>query len=125
MNAFGIVESIDNKASTAKVRVKRQTSCGGNCAACAACDVADTIAVAQNPCGAGVGDIVELSLQSGKVLFAAFLVYILPLVVAIIGYAVFEWAGAAAFFLLSFVGLYFGKKSWEKRLTSRITRILD
>ena len=83
----GIVEEING--STAKVRIQRMTSCGGNCGSCGGCD--NTIVVdAKNPIRAEKGDLVELEMSTKTVIGASFLAYVIPVVFLIIGYALGE-----------------------------------
>lgn len=85
MKQIGVVESING--SEAKVRVKRVSACGGNCAGCGgSCNAGDILITAENKAGAGAGDRVELEMPSSKALSAAAWVYVIPLVFFVIGY---------------------------------------
>lgn len=68
----------------------RESACSGDCHKCSGCGAAkETLIVrAENPIGAGVGDMVILSSDTGGVLKAAALVYALPLLLFFMGYAV-------------------------------------
>ena len=71
MKQKGVVKSV----------IRRKTACGDNCASCGACRMKFQTVTAQNPLGAASGDYVEIETDSKKVLFSAFLVYILPIMV--------------------------------------------
>ena len=79
----------------ASVSVERQTACGGNCASCGGCSYKNVLtAVAENSFGAKVGDKVTLRSRTKGVIGAAALVYLLPIVTFLIGYAVAAAFGA-------------------------------
>ena len=84
MKQIGIIVRQTRKKAT--VRVKRPTSCGENCAHCAGCPTTDQLVTAANPIGAPRGATVEIETPDRKVFFAAFLVYVLPLLFFIGGY---------------------------------------
>lgn len=86
MNAVGFVESVDGKYIT--VRITRESACGGSCSECGGCGGAERIVRAVNNAGAKEGCRVLMKMDTSKVLFAAFLVYILPLAVLFAAYAV-------------------------------------
>ena len=65
-----------------EVIVHRKTACGDNCASCSgACKMNFQSVTAKNTVGAKAGDSVLIEMDSKKVLFSAFLVYILPILV--------------------------------------------
>lgn len=71
----------------ASVRVAKKSACGENCAACGGgCVPGERVLSAKNPIGAKPGDRVLVELETGNVLGAAFLAYILPLAVFIAVY---------------------------------------
>lgn len=70
-----------------EVIVRRKTACGDNCASCkGACKMNFQSVTAKNAVGAKAGDIVVIEMDSKKVLFSAFLVYIMPLLVFVISF---------------------------------------
>ena len=87
---------------TAQVVCVRESACSGDCHKCSGCGAAkETILLtADNPIGAGVGDLVNLRSETGPVLKAAAVLYMMPLVLFFAGYA----AGAA----LGLSGALFG-----------------
>lgn len=73
----------------AEISVRRMSSCGDNCASCAAhCANRDIIATAVNSAGAEVGDSVVVESSTSKVIKIAAVVYLVPIVLLIAAYAV-------------------------------------
>ena len=88
MNQQGfIVEIVDDK--TAKMRMQRHSACA-SCGKCAklTSESQDLIVEVDNQIGAKVGDHVEVSMDSVKVMKATMLAYMLPLVFLIAGTAI-------------------------------------
>lgn len=77
----------------AETEITRSTACGDSCASCGLCPGRSMTVNADNTIGAAEGDAVLLSMSDKKVLGAAFLVYVIPVIMLIIGYA----AGRALF----------------------------
>ena len=73
---------------TAQVIHVRQSACSGDCHKCSGCGAAQEslTLVAQNPVGARPGDLVVIKAQTGPVLAAAAVLYLLPLVLFFLGY---------------------------------------
>lgn len=85
MRAEGIVKKVSGDCC--EVVVRRKTACGDNCASCGgACKMNFQQVTAKNPVGAKLGDSVVIETESKKVLFSAFLVYILPILVFLVSY---------------------------------------
>ncbi len=82
-------------AQTAEVEVTRGTACGGNCASCGGtCSFRNKLLITcGNHIGATVGEHVTIASQTRRILGAATLVYILPLVTFLAAY----FLGAAVF----------------------------
>ena len=74
--------------ATAQVIHLRQSACSGDCHKCSGCGAAQEtlILTAENPIGAQPGDMVIIESQSGPVLAAAAVLYLLPLVLFFLGY---------------------------------------
>lgn len=74
---------------TAQVVVIRESACSGDCHKCSGCGAAKEAIVfdAQNPIGAKTGDLVNVRSETGPVLKAAAVLYLLPLVLFFGGYA--------------------------------------
>ena len=83
MEQIGIVKELRGK--TAIVSVNRVSACGENCAQCqSGCTPSFAITKADNLAGASLGDTVKVEAPTGKVILAAFMVYIVPLLCAMI-----------------------------------------
>lgn len=77
MDRTGII--VDQMGEFSKVKLLRHTACG-NCGACQlGDDQKDIMLVARNKAKANVGDMVEVSMATGGVLSAAFIMYVIPL----------------------------------------------
>lgn len=81
----------------AQVNVERGTACGGNCASCGGtCSFKNILtATAVNRAGAEVGDKVTIQSRSSKIIGAAAMVYLLPILAFLIGYAAAAALGAS------------------------------
>ena len=73
----------------AQVMVIRESACSGDCHKCSGCGaVQETLLFeAENPVGAKPGDLVVIRSESGPVLRSAAVLYMLPLVLFFLGYA--------------------------------------
>ena len=73
---------------TATVVHVRESACSGDCHKCSGCGAAKETVVfrADNPIGARVGDLVVVRSESGPVLRAAAVLYVLPMVLFFLGY---------------------------------------
>ena len=80
-------EVFDN--GTAQVICIRESACSGDCHKCSGCGAAKEaiLLTAENPIGAGVGDLVSIQSETGPVLKAAVVLYMMPLVLFFAGYA--------------------------------------
>lgn len=78
-----------NTDGTADVICIRESACSGDCHKCSGCGAAKEaiIVTACNPIAAGVGDLVNVRSETGPVLKAAAVLYMLPLVMFFAGYA--------------------------------------
>lgn len=95
----------------AQVVVKRGTACGGNCGNCESCMFDNELkTLAKNPIGAKPGQKVIIESRSDLVFRALALVYVLPLVLLLTGYAAAYLAGAGEGLRIaaSFLGLALG-----------------
>lgn len=136
MTQEGIVVLTDDEDKFATVSVKQSTACDGchkkdGCASC----TSFLEVRAHNDCMAKVGDRVEITVSSGRVLFYAFAVFIFPFFPAAIAYFVVDFlidnkifpmvvsfgALAATFLLLR---LTLDKKSREN-CDGRISKIIE
>lgn len=83
-----------NADGTAQVACLRESACSGDCHKCAGCGAVQQtmIVTARNPIGARPGDMVTIVSETGPVLKAAAVLYLLPLVLFVAGYLVgMQW----------------------------------
>ena len=73
---------------TALVIHVRESACSGDCHKCSGCGAAKEAVLfsAANPIGAGKGDLVKVESETGPVLKAAVVLYVIPLVLFFLGY---------------------------------------
>ncbi len=91
-----------NDDGTAQVLLVRESACSGDCHKCSGCGAAkeSLLLTARNPIRASRGDLVTVESATGPVLKAAAVLYVMPLVLFFLGYAL----GAA----LALSGALFG-----------------
>lgn len=77
-----------NADGTAQVMHIRQSACSGDCHKCSGCGAVQQkmLLTAQNPIGAQPGQVVTLRTETGPVLAAAAVLYMLPLMLFFVGY---------------------------------------
>ena len=85
----------------AEIEVTRRSACGHDCAKCGGCGGLETqtlYVTARNRAKADVGERVLIEGETGQVLGLAMLVYVLPIVLFFVGYALGSvlYTGAAA-----------------------------
>lgn len=128
----GIVKKLHT--NTAEVEIHRSAACGESCAACGLCPGKTAVVAAANEIRAAVGDSVMIDMSDKKVLGAAFLVYIVPLIALIagyfIGYAVFKSELPSVGIAFALMAVTFGiiilcDKRLKKRYTPRIVSIVN
>ena len=98
-------------AGNAEVVVTRATACGSNCASCEACVFQNELkTVARNLIGARPGQKVLIESNSSRVYGAIMLVYIVPIVLAVLGCFLAYGAGASEgiCILCTFLGFALG-----------------
>lgn len=76
----------------------RQSACSGDCHKCAGCGAAQETMVfaVKDPVGVRPGDVVIVSSESAPVLLSAAVLYLLPLVLFFVGYALGHRFGLGA-----------------------------
>ena len=90
MRQTGTVERIDGEF--AWVRILRKSACGENCATCkGGCVPTERVVCVKNTLPCHKGDKVILEMNTKNVMGAAFLVYIIPLLMLIFGYFLGEY----------------------------------
>lgn len=78
----------------AEVLVERATACGDNCGSCGVCKYASEIRTyAKNTLGASEGEQVVIKTKSSDIIGAAFLIYVVPLAVLLLSYALCAYNG--------------------------------
>ena len=95
----------------AEVAVTRTTACGGNCGNCESCIFQSQLkTMAKNGISASPGQRVLIESKSSNVFGAALLVYIMPLLFFLVGFALAYSLGASEGICIavSFAGLIFG-----------------
>ena len=116
------------------VRVAKKSACGENCASCkGGCTPGERRIKVKNPISVDVGDRVILETPAGKVLSAAFLAYILPIIIFFVGFFVgeniFEHELLSVFVGVIFAGVcfcglyFFNKKAEEKYLAEIVSKV--
>ena len=121
----------------AEVEVTRRSACGHDCAKCGGCGGLETqtlYVTAFNGVAAQVGDRVLLEGETGRVLGIAVLVYLLPVVLFFIGYAIaaslklsegYSMLMSFAFFAVGFVVIALvGRRHKKNPITYEITNII-
>ena len=122
----------------AEVEVTRRSACGHDCAKCGGCGGMETqtmYVTARNSAQANIGERVLVEGETGQVLGLAVLVYVLPLVLFFVGYALgsvlFEREAAAALcsgvlFVAGILGgvLYSRRMKQRREVPLSITRRL-
>lgn len=78
MTGEGTVVKINGNRAT--VRIEKKSACSGECSSCGLCENPVYDIEAKNSANADVGDKVVLYMPTGRVYFAAFLVYMLPII---------------------------------------------
>lgn len=141
MKTFATVRSVDGKVAT--VETERISACEGchksedgkGCSVCSLMGGDRKIAAkALNTIGAKVGDRVVIESATGRMLWYAVLVFVLPLVLALLSYGVtalitkiaaWHAFGALIGFAGTFVGIFaYSKNIQKKRYDVEITEIV-
>ena len=106
---------------TAQVLHVRQSACSGDCHKCSGCGAVQQkmLLTVNNPIHAKPGQLVTIRAQSGPVLAAAAVLYILPLAVFFLGYLVLQSAlgGCIGFFVGILVAVLYDRKVLSKKKT--------
>ena len=119
---------------TAQVVLNRQSACSGDCHKCAGCGaVGQTLnVIARNPIGAAPGDEVFIQSDTAPVMKGALVLYILPLVLFFVGYALGAiwnlgaWFGGLAFLLaMAGVVVYDRRGSFKEKCVYTIIGYWD
>ncbi len=81
-----VKEAYEN--GTADVLLVRESACSGDCHKCSGCGAAKETMLfnADNPIGARRGDLVKVVSETGPVMKAAVVLYVIPLILFFLGY---------------------------------------
>lgn len=137
MRETGCVVSVKDDAAIVAMPTSKE------CESCGACLLAgegkEVLLLARNAAGAAEGDTVEVEIASGRVVAAAFVIYVLPILLTIVGFFVgsaiaggSEDSGlpimmAVVFLVASFVGvwMYDLRLRRVERRQAVVTRVLE
>lgn len=121
----------------ATVSIKRESACGHDCTSCGACGASTRPIVAEviNEIGACVGDNVCVESKTSRILGLAVLVYVVPIVLLLLFYALAssifktEWASIPGALLGLVLGVLIAipvnKREAKKGAVSTIVRVID
>ena len=130
----GVVVGVQGEKAV--VQIKRVSACGENCSSCSGgCQNTSHKVEALNMIAAKQGQVVQMEMKDSDVLIAAFMVYIIPLILLFTGYFVgsslfkVEWLAITVgimFMISSFMVLkkYDNKLRKSKRYTPIINKIM-
>lgn len=121
MNKNGIVEKVEGTKVT--VKIERDSACGGNCAMCNACPGKNMLVEVQTDIPLVCGDKVRLETNTKFVLLSAFCVYILPIVLLIVGYAIHTLYLGLILMILSFTILLQADKKINKNNLIKVSKV--
>ncbi len=137
MREIGCVISVKDDAAIVAMPTSKE------CERCGACIIAgegkQVLLLAKNTAGASEGDTVEVEIAPGKVIAAAFIIYVIPILLTIVGFLIGSaMAGgdpdsnipivvAIAFLVASFVAvwLYDMRLRRVERRQAIVTRVLS
>lgn len=99
MTLYGFVDKVEGNMCAVCLA---DESCGHDCSACAGCSrkTAGRVVMAENALGAVVGDRVTIHAPEKTVIAAAFLVFLLPVALTVVGYAVGKYVLTGWYFAL-------------------------
>ncbi len=106
---------------TAQVLHVRQSACSGDCHKCSGCGAVQQkmLLTVNNPIHAKPGQLVTIRAQSGPVLLAAAVLYLLPLATFFLGYLVLNTAigGCVGFVMGILLAVVYDRKVLSKKKT--------
>lgn len=121
MNKNGVVEKVEGTKVT--VKIQRDSSCGENCAMCNACPGKEMLVTVETDIPLQVGDSVRLETNTKTVLLSAFCVYILPIVLLIVGYALHTLYLGLILMVISFTILLQVDKKISKKHLIKLSKV--
>ena len=112
-----------NEDGTAQVVHVRESACSGDCHKCSGCGAVQQsmIFTAQNPINAATGELVTVRAESGPVLLAAAVLYMLPVVLFFLGYLAgyMMWDQGGIFGCLTFCLGIVGAVLYDRRAVKK------
>lgn len=132
MQVTGTVRKTDGK--TAYIVIRRESACGENCANCGGCKNKTNEITATNEIEARPGDTVTVEMEDGRVLKAAFMVYMVPLIIFFTAYFVSDMifklnmlsiTFGIVLSVLFYVFLHFYDKKQKEKYIHKIIEIND
>lgn len=132
-----VISTDGNIATVESERLSACEGCHKHAEGCSVCSLMGSnkkiTSRAKNPLGASVGDTVEIETETKTVLFYAMLVFLLPLVIMLVIYALtgyfdlsepFKYGAALVGFVLTFLGIWlYSKFMVSKKYDVRIVNI--
>ncbi len=134
MTQFAVVRNVERNGK-ALVEVLRGTACGDGCSACNACNKTPISVKAENEVGAITGDRVQIETQTSMIMSAAFVVYVVPMIMLFLGYWVGDMLGFSegmsiltgfcGFGVALIVAVVFGRYRTKNPIRYTITRVVE
>ncbi len=115
------MEKIDGNNVT--IKITRDSSCGENCAMCNACPSKNMSITMITDIPLSVNDKVLMETNSKHILLWAFMVYILPIILLIAGYAIFTLYVGLILMVTSFVFLFIFDKKINKNKLLKLSKM--
>ncbi|MBQ2285144.1 MAG: SoxR reducing system RseC family protein [Clostridia bacterium] len=121
MNKYGFVKKVEGTKIT--INIQRDSACGENCAMCNACPGKNMLITLESDLNLSEGDKVKLETNTKYVLLSAFCVYILPIVLLIVGYALYTLYLGLILMVLSFTILLQADKKLNTKHLINISKV--
>lgn len=111
------------KGNKITVRIQRDSSCGENCAMCNACPSKNMLITVDTNIPLSMGDKVKIETNTKYVLLSAFSVYILPIILLIVGYAIHTLYFGLTLMIISFIFLYIIDKKINTKHLLKVSKV--
>ena len=121
MNKYGFVKKVEGTKIT--INIQRDSACGENCVMCNACPGKNMLITLESDLNLSEGDKVKLETNTKYVLLSAFCVYILPIVLLIVGYALYTLYLGLILMVLSFTILLQADKKLNTKHLINISKV--
>ena len=113
----------DAKDNQVTILIERDSSCGENCTMCKTCPGKNLRITVYTETPLAKGDYVKLETNTKYVLLSAFIVYLLPIILLIAGYAVFTLYIGILFMTISFIFLFFIDKKINTKHLIKVSKV--